>query len=115
MSLIQDESNSRKGEYMGSIQGIDSRRAVVHVCNMKMEFKEFCLRISEELLTAHLKEDCKVFQILAEKIKLGMDKKLGPTWHVCVGTEFGSFVGFEKNSMIIFAIQKYFFLIWKHL
>ena len=115
MSLIQEESKSRKSEYVGSNLGIESKRAVVHVCNMKLEFKEFSLKISEELLMAHLKEDSKVFQSLSEKIKTGMDKKLGPTWHVCVGTDFGSFVSFEKNSMIIFAIQKYFFLIWKHL
>ena len=115
MSLIQEDSHLRNAERASVRQAIDSRRLTIPASSIKNEIRDFCINITEEFLAIYLKEECKVFQGLAEKIKNAMDKTWGPTWHVCVGTHFGSYVGYEKNHMIGFAIQKYNFLIWKHL
>ncbi|CAG7853609.1 SubName: Full=Probable Dynein light chain 1, cytoplasmic {ECO:0000313/EMBL:CCA77722.1} [Serendipita indica DSM 11827] len=53
---------------------------------------------------------------IAAEIKKECDKKFGPTWHVVVGKNFGSYVthaGAETKHFIYFYISNIAFLIWK--
>lgn len=50
---------------------------------------------------------------IAAEIKKECDKKFGPTWHVVVGKNFGSYVTHETKHFIYFYISNIAFLIWK--
>jgi len=55
----------------------------------------------------------KYFKEMAEFIKNEMDKKFEGSWHVTVGTSFGSYFSFEDQSVILFWRNHVGFLIFK--
>ena len=54
------------------------------------------------------------FKKQAEYIKTELDKKYPGSWHVIVGTSFGSFMTYEDNSVIMFWLNQFGFLIFKY-
>ncbi|KAH9889099.1 dynein light chain type 1-domain-containing protein [Cubamyces lactineus] len=50
---------------------------------------------------------------IAAQIKKEFDKRHGPTWHVVVGKNFGSYVTHETKHFIYFYIGTLAILIWK--
>jgi len=50
---------------------------------------------------------------IASNLKKEFDRKYGPTWHVVVGKNFGSYVTHETKHFIYFYIGPLAFLIWK--
>ena len=116
MSVItKEESNRLKGK--DNAQNPDSvniKSPIVQFYNVSTDIKEHCFKAAEETLQLYLKEEIKYFKIMAERIKLSLDKRFGSSWHVVVGIDFGSYVSFEKGSAIMFSLNNYSFLIWKH-
>ena len=51
---------------------------------------------------------------MAEHIKKNVEEHFGNSWHVIVGTNFGSFVSYEHKSIILFWLEHIGFLIFKH-
>ena len=56
----------------------------------------------------------KYFKDMAEHIKKSVEEHFENSWHVVVGTNFGSFVSYEHKSMILFWLEHIGFLIFKH-
>ncbi|KIY63783.1 outer dynein arm light chain 8 [Cylindrobasidium torrendii FP15055 ss-10] len=50
---------------------------------------------------------------IAAHIKKEFDRKHGPTWHVVVGKNFGSYVTHETKHFIYFYVGSLAILIWK--
>jgi len=50
---------------------------------------------------------------MAAHIKKEMDKKYSPTWHVVVGTAYGSHVVHQTKNFIYFHIGQLAFLVFK--
>ncbi|KAF8074991.1 outer dynein arm light chain 8 [Lyophyllum atratum] len=50
---------------------------------------------------------------IAAQIKKEFDRRHGPTWHVVVGKNFGSYVTHETKHFIYFYVGSLAFLIWK--
>lgn len=115
MSATNLEIPHRLPEAAGSHPQVESQRPMFHALNAKSAIRDYCIRFCEELLVAHLREENRSYQPLAERIKKEMDSKFGSTWHVCVGTDFGAQIAFERDGLLAFAIQKHNFLVWKHL
>ncbi|KAG8936442.1 Dynein light chain [Tulasnella sp. 419] len=67
---------------------------------------------SIEIATASLQQH-EVEKDIAAYCKREFDKKYGPTWHVVVGKNFGSYVTHETKHFIYFYIGPLAFLIWK--
>ena len=51
-------------------------------------------------------------KMLQETKDKGKDN--GLTWHVVVGTHFGSFIGYEAKSVNLFWLEHIGFLVWRH-
>ena len=51
---------------------------------------------------------------MAEHIKKSVEEHFENSWHVVVGTNFGSFVSYEHKSIILFWLEHIGFLIFKH-
>ena len=51
---------------------------------------------------------------MALHIKKEMEAKFNDSWHVIVGTNFGSFVSYEHKCMILFWLEHIGFLLFKH-
>ena len=50
---------------------------------------------------------------IATLVKKTLDRDVGPTWHVIVGTSFGSFVTHESKNFAYFYINDLGFLVFK--
>lgn len=57
--------------------------------------------------------DSEFFTKVAEDIKLDFDKHYKPTWHVIVGSNFGSFVTHENKCFVFLEVEGYSILIFK--
>ena len=51
---------------------------------------------------------------MALYIKKAMEEKFEDSWHVIVGTNFGSFVSYEHKYMNLFWLEHIGFLLFKH-
>ena len=58
--------------------------------------------------------DLKYYKDMAEHIKKLIDEKYGGSWHVIVGTHFGSFFSYEVSCVTQFWLEHIGFLIFKH-
>ncbi|CDW85199.1 dynein light chain type [Stylonychia lemnae] len=58
--------------------------------------------------------ELKYFKDMALHIKHEMEKKQQGSWHVIVGTNFGSYVTYEHKGVILFWLENIGFLLFKH-
>jgi len=83
-------------------------KATIKNVDMTEAMQQETIAISQEALSK--------FQIekdIASYIKREFDKIHGPTWHVVVGKNFGSYVTHETKHFIYFYLGPLAFLIWK--
>ena len=66
------------------------------------------------LIELHYEMNLKYFKDMADYIKKQVEEHFQDSWHVIVGTSFGSFVSYESKSMILFHLEHIGFLIFKH-
>jgi dynein light chain LC8-type len=116
MSTLQREESSRlkAKDQAANAETTEVKSPIVQFYNVNTDVKEHCFKIAEDTLQLYIKEEIKYFKIMAEKIKMSLDKRFGASWHVVVGIDFGSFVSFEKGCAIMFQLNNFSFLIWKH-
>ena len=60
-----------------------------------------------------LEEKIKHFENKFSEVK-NLETKLNDSWHVIVGTNFGSFVTYEREAIILFWLEHIGFLLFKH-
>ena len=67
-------------------------------------------------LFLELKHDSelKYFKDMALYIKKALEEKFEDSWHVIVGTNFGSFVSYEHKCICLFWLEHIGFLVFKH-
>ena len=58
--------------------------------------------------------ELKYYKDMAIYIKGELEAKLNDSWHVIVGTNFGSFVTYERECIILFWLEHIGFLLFKH-
>ena len=58
--------------------------------------------------------ELKYFKDMALFIKKAMEEKFEDSWHVIVGTNFGSFVSYEHKCICLFWLEHIGFLLFKH-
>jgi|TARA_B110000285_G_scaffold157578_1_gene175807 dynein light chain LC8-type len=58
--------------------------------------------------------ELKYFKDMAHFIKKEMEAKFEDSWHVIVGTNFGSFVSYEHKCICLFWLEHIGFLVFKH-
>jgi len=90
-------------------QGKDTgAKAIIKNVDMAEEMQQESVDIAVAALEKHSIE-----KDVASFVKREFDRKFGPTWHVVVGKNFGSFVTHETKHFIYFYIGPLAFLIWK--
>ncbi|KAG8844096.1 Dynein light chain [Serendipita sp. 405] len=87
---------------------VPAHKAVIKNVDMSEEMQ----RTSVEIALSSL-EKFTVEKDIAADVKKEFDKRFGPTWHVVVGKNFGSYVTHETKHFIYFYISNIAFLVWK--
>mmetsp|Transcript_5234 Transcript_5234/g.3959 ORF Transcript_5234/g.3959 Transcript_5234/m.3959 type:complete len:85 (-) Transcript_5234:52-306(-) len=78
--------------------------------------KTLCIEICREAYRLQHEGELKYYKDMALYIKHEMEKKSENqgSWHIVVGTNFGSFVTYEHKSMMLFWLEHIGFLVYKH-
>ncbi|KAF8507706.1 dynein light chain type 1-domain-containing protein [Gautieria morchelliformis] len=87
---------------------INPPKAIIKNVDMAEEMQQE----SVDIATAAL-EKFSVEKDIAANIKKEFDRKYGPTWHVVVGKNFGSYVTHETKHFIYFYVGPLAILVWK--
>ncbi|KAF8491577.1 dynein light chain type 1-domain-containing protein [Russula emetica] len=91
-----------------STAGGGGPKAIVKNVDMSEEMQQESVDIASAAL-----EKYNIEKDIAAQIKKEFDKRYGPTWHVVVGRNFGSYVTHETKHFIYFYIGSLAILIWK--
>lgn len=83
-------------------------RAIVKNVDMSEDMQQESVDIASAAL-----EKYNIEKDIAAQIKKEFDRRHGPTWHVVVGKNFGSYVTHETKHFIYFYIGSLAILIWK--
>jgi len=83
-------------------------KAVIKNVDMSEEMQQESIDIATSAL-----EKFAIEKDIASQVKREFDRKYGPTWHVVVGKNFGSYVTHETKHFIYFYVGALAFLIWK--
>ncbi|THH27564.1 hypothetical protein EUX98_g6631 [Antrodiella citrinella] len=83
-------------------------KAVVKNVDMTDDMQQEAVDIASAAL-----EKYNIEKDIAAQIKKEFDKRFGPTWHVVVGKNFGSYVTHETKHFIYFYVGSLALLIWK--
>ena len=51
---------------------------------------------------------------MSEHIKKAVEEQYPDSWHVIVGTNFGSFISYETKCVVQMHLEHIGFLVWKH-
>jgi len=83
-------------------------RPIIKSADMTQEMQDEVIEITQHSMQLNVEKD------IAQNIKVELDKKYGPYWHVIVGKSFGSFVSHETKSYLYFSIDQHSILIFRH-
>ena len=83
-------------------------------CDMPEETQKIVVDLCREAYKQHYSGEFKYYKGMACFIKEQLDKQLKPSWHIIVGTNFGSFATYETQSIYLFWLEHIGFLVWKH-
>jgi len=108
MAEKHDAANDSAGAGAESqVSGVGPKATIKNV-DMSEEMQQASVDIASSALDKYTVE-----KDIAAQIKREFDKKYGPTWHVVVGKNFGSYVTHETKHFIYFYIGTLAILIWK--
>jgi dynein light chain LC8-type len=85
-----------------------SPKAIIKNVDMSEEMQQESVDITSAAL-----EKYNIEKDIAAQIKKEFDRRHGPTWHVVVGKNFGSYVTHETKHFIYFYVGSLAVLIWK--
>ncbi|CAL1715706.1 unnamed protein product [Somion occarium] len=108
MSDKQDAPTSSSTETSAVSNGASTPKAIIKNVDMSDELQQEAVDIASAAL-----EKYNIEKDIAAQIKKEFDKRHGPTWHVVVGKNFGSYVTHETKHFIYFYIGSLAILIWK--
>ncbi|KAJ7504455.1 outer dynein arm light chain 8 [Mycena galericulata] len=83
-------------------------KAIIKNVDMSDEMQQESVDIASAAL-----EKYNIEKDIAAQIKKEFDRRHGPTWHVVVGKNFGSYVTHETKHFIYFYVGSLAILIWK--
>ncbi|OSD00081.1 hypothetical protein PYCCODRAFT_1437638 [Trametes coccinea BRFM310] len=83
-------------------------KAIIKNVDMSEDMQQEAVDVAHAAL-----EKYNIEKDIAAQIKKEFDKRHGPTWHVVVGKNFGSYVTHETKHFIYFYIGTLAILIWK--
>ncbi|KAG6812750.1 Dynein light chain 1, cytoplasmic [Tricholoma furcatifolium] len=107
MSDAKDAANTADVS-SGTREGSTGPKAIIKNVDMSEEMQQESVDITSSALEKYTIE-----KDIAAHIKKEFDRRHGPTWHVVVGKNFGSYVTHETKHFIYFYIGSLAFLIWK--
>ncbi|KAH7913036.1 outer dynein arm light chain 8 [Hygrophoropsis aurantiaca] len=88
--------------------GANGPKAIIKNVDMSEEMQQESVDIASAAL-----EKYNIEKDIAAQIKKEFDRRHGPTWHVVVGKNFGSYVTHETKHFIYFYVGSLAILIWK--
>ncbi|KAJ7449652.1 outer dynein arm light chain 8 [Mycena latifolia] len=88
--------------------GLAGPKAIIKNVDMSDEMQQESVDIASAAL-----EKYNIEKDIAAQIKKEFDRRHGPTWHVVVGKNFGSYVTHETKHFIYFYVGSLAILIWK--
>ncbi|KAF8141985.1 outer dynein arm light chain 8 [Boletus edulis] len=88
--------------------GVGGPKAVIKNVDMAEDMQQESIDVASAALEKYAIE-----KDIAAQIKKEFDRRHGPTWHVVVGKNFGSYVTHETKHFIYFYIGALAILIWK--
>ncbi|KAF7370657.1 Dynein light chain [Mycena sanguinolenta] len=92
----------------GRKDGAAGPKAIIKNVDMSDEMQQESVDIASAAL-----EKYNIEKDIAAQIKKEFDRRHGPTWHVVVGKNFGSYVTHETKHFIYFYVGSLAILIWK--
>merc|ERR1719198_728019 len=82
--------------------------------DMSDEYQEKVFEICRNAYKMQHDGELKYYKDMAQYVKRELEEKFKDSWHVIIGTNFGSFVTYEHKSMILFWLEHIGFLLFKH-
>ncbi|KAI0070279.1 hypothetical protein K474DRAFT_1670242 [Panus rudis PR-1116 ss-1] len=101
-------SSSTDTSNLSGNNGAGGPKAIIKNVDMSEDLQQEAVDIASAAL-----EKYNIEKDIAAQIKKEFDKRHGPTWHVVVGKNFGSYVTHETKHFIYFYIGSLAILIWK--
>jgi len=92
----------------GPRDGGSGPKAIIKNVDMSEEMQQESVDIASAAL-----EKYNIEKDIAAQIKKEFDRRHGPTWHVVVGKNFGSYVTHETKHFIYFYVGQLAILVWK--
>ncbi|KAL7569201.1 hypothetical protein ACA910_016761 [Epithemia clementina (nom. ined.)] len=86
----------------------EQRKAVIKNADMEEKMQQDAVDIASKALSEY-----NIEKDVAAYIKKEFDRKYGPTWHVIVGRNFGSYVTHETKHFIYFYLGQVAVLLFK--
>mmetsp|Transcript_27326 Transcript_27326/g.49153 ORF Transcript_27326/g.49153 Transcript_27326/m.49153 type:complete len:118 (-) Transcript_27326:1352-1705(-) len=90
------------------------RPPVIEFTDMRTQMQEFAVEQAKQTIALYIKGDRKNFCEIAEMIKAAFEEQYGGAFHVVVGRNFGCYFSFEQQTCIMFWLNEFCFLIYKH-
>ena len=75
--------------------------------------KQLIIRSMEILDYLRSQQEENTYQQLCERIYNKCLKDLGGTWYIIAGLDFGSFVTYQRDSVLFFRVDNVFIFIWR--
>ena len=88
---------------------INNPQPILKASDISDELKQKIFEIS----LAAVNNNNQLEREMAQEIKRALDTQVGPTWHVVVGKNFGSYVTHEKGYFVYFYIGQLALLVFK--
>lgn len=96
---------------------------VVEFSNISLEHKDFCFKKAKEAMSniiyfkneeTIMESEINYYKKLSKFIKKNLEEELKGIWNVIIGTDFGSYISYDKSHLIYFRINEIYFIIFRY-
>ena len=92
----------------------DAIEARFQFLDMEDKKREFWVQLAKQVYKKKYDQEIKYYKDMAEIMKNELDKTYPGSWHIVIGTHFGSFCSYEVKWICLFWLEHLGFLIFKH-
>ncbi len=85
----------------------------IEYTNMSKDLTEFAIRVSKEAIKENSDNKFNNYIKIAKRIKLSLDNEKKGIWNVIVGSDYGSYISYDKAFLIFFRLKEIHFLIFR--
>lgn len=93
---------------------LDDIEPEIEYSNMSKDIQEYVIKLSKDAMKANSENSINNYIKISKLIKTNLDNEKKGIWNVIVGSDYGSYLSYDKSFLLFYRIKEVYFLIFRY-